>query len=216
MSTIGSATSDRDMRFDLTIFDFDGTLVRSSAIKYRAFFEMIEMSRAQRQIVSDVLEDDPDGSRFEVIPRMHACMVEAGCLNGEVSADNLVAAYANAVQNGVAACPESEGAGDLIAALASRCPVYVVSNTPHGSLLSLLEARGWLDQITGAFGHPNEKPKTVAALMARHGAGPDATAVIGDGVSDEAAARENGCHFVKANEHDGLQAVMRQLELGGV
>ena len=66
--------------FEVYVFDFDGTLVQSAAVKRQAFFEVFPVGCATA--VAKVLERDPDGSRHEVIPAMIADLdkILAECL----------------------------------------------------------------------------------------------------------------------------------------
>lgn len=185
------------MRFDAVVFDFDGTLVDSAAAKRNAFFTIFPADPAYAAVVEAVLDDDPDGSRYKVIPRMLAEMRARGLpvATDAASATARIAAYADAAVAAVEACPELPGAGATLQRLAPACRLYVASNTPHDDLLKLLDGRGWRRHLAAAFGYPHDKVETVAAILRETGLAATRLAVVGDGVSDRRAAEANGCTF---------------------
>ncbi len=200
------------MPFDVVVFDFDGTLVASAEAKREAFFALFPDSPAHRAAVAEVLATDPEGSRYDVIPRLVAAMRSAGLpLPPGHDAEERIAAYSAAVSRAVAACPEAPGASALLRALRGRSAVYVCSNTPEDALAAELARRGWDRLVEGAFGFPKEKSAAVAALLRRHRASGASVAVIGDGASDEGAARANGCVFFRVRSPRDLPAIGREL-----
>lgn len=211
MSIIGPAISDRGMRFELVFFDFDGTLVQSSAIKRTAFFDVFPADPTAQEIVDKILNADPDGSRHAVIPRMCDAMIAGGILDETVTPAGRVEAYSKLVIERVATCPETKGASDLLRDLAVYCPIYVISNTPHDTLETLLEARGWQRLLTGFFGYPHEKTAVIRKLISESKKNSENILVFGDGVSDERAARDNGCRFVKTDDSVDLMDLYHRL-----
>jgi phosphoglycolate phosphatase len=118
------------MRFDAVIFDFDGTLVDSARAKYQAFFSLFPPSDEHRAVVASVLERDPDGSRYQVIPRMFQEMVGRGLsVPAHHSPGDRIEAYGELVLAAVKQAQEIRGASELLQALRGRCAVYISSNT---------------------------------------------------------------------------------------
>ena len=177
--------------FDVIVFDFDGTLVQSSAAKRKAFFNVFPAEYAPA--VAAVLDRDPDGPRHRVIPEMIAEAARIGLPVQSMVAETLIGAYGEVAAAAADAAPEMPGAGNLLQRLAGAVPLYVMSITPHEQLNVLLMRRGWLNLFNGVYGYPNDKTQTVAALLARHGVQPSRLLVVGDGESDAAAAALNGC-----------------------
>jgi phosphoglycolate phosphatase len=201
------------MRFDAVVFDFDGTLVDSAGVKYDSFFKLFPATAHHRAVVKEVLTADPDGSRHAVIPRMIAAMRERGL---EISKDDLVARYGQIVEAGVSAALECPGATALLSRLKDGMDVYVASNTPQEAVRQQTELRGWRDWLKGVHGYPDRKADVVRAILDRKGLKPDRLAVVGDGISDEEAARVNHCVFIKIAEPGDLARAGHQLELGDV
>jgi phosphoglycolate phosphatase-like HAD superfamily hydrolase len=200
------------MRFEVVVFDFDGTLVDSAAAKYQAFFQLFPDTPEHRAVVAGVLNEDPDGSRYQVIPRMIERMRARGlALPGGQAAEQRVAAYAALVERAVGSAPEVPGASEVLRQLRGRCAIYISSQTPEVAVRGLVEARGWAGLVAGVFGYPRDKAATVAALLGQHGIGGGQLAVVGDGTSDEEAARSNGCVFFPIRQPGDLARVGQQL-----
>jgi phosphoglycolate phosphatase len=183
--------------FDLFAFDFDGTLVQSTQVKRRAFFEIFPEQCAPA--VEAVLQRDPDGSRFSVIPQMLAETSALGLGNGGANVDALLGAFAERVAVGVANAPEVPGALEALRKAGEAGAAYIFSMTPHDELLRQIEARGWGALVREAWGFPNLKPEVLAMLISRHACRPERAIVVGDGESDERAALENGTRFLRAD-----------------
>lgn len=201
------------MRFDAIIFDFDGTLVNSAGVKYNSFFKLFPAMEEHRAIVMDVLAEDPDGSRHAVIPRMIETMRTRGL---DISNDNLVARYGEIVEAGVSAASECPGASVLLAQLRGQAKLYIASNTPQDAVRQQTEFRGWSGHFDGIFGYPARKADVVRDILGAQKVLPHRLAVIGDGISDEEAARANGCVFIKIAKPADLAKAARQLELSHV
>ncbi|MBL8906622.1 MAG: HAD family hydrolase [Rhizobiales bacterium] len=198
------------MRFEAIIFDFDGTLVDSANVKYDSFFRLFPATEAYRRIVTDVLTRDPDGSRHAVIPRMVEAMRKRGL---DVPDDNHVLRYGEIVEAGVSAAAECPGASELLESLRGRVKLYIASNTPKEAVCRQAELRNWTRHFDGIFGYPARKVDVVRDILKGERIRPDRLAVIGDGVSDEEAARANGCVFIRIAKPSDLATASRQLEL---
>jgi phosphoglycolate phosphatase-like HAD superfamily hydrolase len=198
------------MRFDAIIFDFDGTLVDSAGVKYDSFFKLFPATEHLGAVVKGVLAADPDGSRHAVIPRMVEGMRKRGL---EVSGDYHVLRYGEIVEAGVTAAPESPGATELLEALHGRAKLYIASNTPQEAVRRQAELRGWSSYFDEVFGYPARKVDVVGKILRTARIRPDRLAVIGDGISDEEAARANDCVFIRIVEPSDLASAARELEL---
>jgi phosphoglycolate phosphatase-like HAD superfamily hydrolase len=205
------------MRFDAVVFDFDGCLVDSVQAKYNAFFDVFPSGAAHRRVVADVLCADPDGSRHNVIPRMAESMRRAGlALDDRLSDEERIVAYGGAVLEAVAACPARPRAEDLLRHARRTGSVYISSNTPEVPLRELVRRRGWLPLVDAVYGYPRRKEDTLRQIVTNLGGRGDSVLVVGDGVSDEAAARDNGCVFVWIDARSGLAPAFAALETSRV
>lgn len=191
--------------FDVIVFDFDGTLVRSAEIKRQVFFDVFPECCAAA--VQAVLERDPDGSRHRVIPEMIAEAQRLGFDAGGLRAAELIEAYGARASTAVADADEMPGAGVILERAGLFASVYIASVTPHEALQRLLERRGWHRLVKEAFGFPNGKNDVVAMLLARHGIEASRLLVVGNGVSDREAAERNGCAFHPVANEESLKAI---------
>ena len=201
------------MRFNAVVFDFDGCLVDSARAKHDTFFDVFPAAKAYSRVVADVLRADPDGSRHEVIPRMAHMMHRAGlALEDHLSDEARIAAYGAAVLVAVATCPAFPRAEELLRLAKKVGSVYISSNTPEVALRDLVERRGWLPLVDAVYGYPRRKGDTVRQIVRDCGGLGDHVLVVGDGISDEAAARANGCVFIAVDVHSGLTRAFAALE----
>lgn len=200
------------MRFDVIFFDFDGTLVQSAPVKHEAFFGIFPITSGHRSIVAQVLERDPDGSRYAVIPRMVEAMRAQNLdLPPGHSAEHRIAAYGAATRDAVARCPEMPGASTLLRALGGKVHRVVMSLTPQHVLEHLICQRGWQCLVEEVHGWPAAKPETIARVLRRLGKAPGSAAVVGDGPSDAEAAQLNGCAFYRISRSEDLLGIAEKL-----
>lgn len=174
---------------DLWVFDFDGTLVETAAAKRDAFFEIFPDRHAGA--VEAALARWPDASRHEIIPQIVAA-------TGDPTLDSatLVAAYGATVVERVRQAPAVTGAAETLAWAAQHGVACVFSVTPHAELVSAVRARGWERWVSDMRGFPTQKRQSLADWIVRFKA--SKSTVIGDGESDERAARLNDAVFLRA------------------
>jgi len=205
------------LRFKAIVFDFDGTLVQSAAAKRSAFFDLFPSTPAHAAVIERVLADNPEGTRFTLVPLMIGAIARAGlALPDDPSPERLVATYSEIVFAAVARAPELPGASTLLERLSRRAILTICSSTPDEPLKELVEARGWTRLLDGVFGLPMTKTAHIAGLMAQHGLSPVEVAMIGDAEGDEAAAAANGCAFFGIENPEDLAGVAAELGAGDV
>ncbi|MBI3672213.1 MAG: HAD family hydrolase [Rhizobiales bacterium] len=197
------------MPFDAAVFDFDGTLVDSAMAKRTAFFELFPASRAHRAIVEEVLAADPDGTRHRVVARMVALMQDKGLACDDATV--LVPRYGDISAAAVAGAAELPGASAILAELAPLLRLHLCSNTPAETVRAHVAARGWSGHFRSVDGYPTAKSAKIAAVLASDAAAGSRLAVIGDGPSDEEAARANGCTFFAIRRPTDLMTAARAL-----
>jgi phosphoglycolate phosphatase-like HAD superfamily hydrolase len=175
------------------VFDFDGTLVDSNALKRKAFFAIADQDARGRGTMEGALEVTVGDRRAilgEYVRRMSG-------FGRSLDLDELVAAYARIVDPLVVEARELPGARQLLDELRERgLATYLSSGTPAESLHSILDGRGWRRLFDGVFGHPATKEQTLALVLQTHMLTPDQLVSIGDGEDDARAAEVVGCTFL--------------------
>ena len=186
------------------VFDFDGVLVDSNALKRRVFFEVFAAHAIAGPVVESGLEAAGDGDRQQVV---RSVVTSAG-LTGEDArrlSEACVAEYSRRCEEQIAVCPECDGAQRALVAL-SACgvPLYLNSATPGEALAAVVRRRGWSRFFAGLFGRPSLKTTILHHILDLEGIEPRALLFVGDRQSDYIAAVSVGCEFlgVRSDESD--------------
>jgi len=217
MSASPAPVPEAPLRFKAIVFDFDGTLVQSAAAKRQAFFGLFQPTPAHAAIIERVLVDNPEGTRFTLVPQMIEAVATAGlALPDDTSPERLLATYGKVAFAAVTGAPELPGATALLRHLSRRAILTICSSTPDEPLKELVAARGWTPLLDGVFGLPVTKTAHIAGLMAQDGLAPAEVAMIGDGDNDAAAAAANGCTFFRIEAPEALMRVAAELGAGDV
>jgi phosphoglycolate phosphatase-like HAD superfamily hydrolase len=180
------------------VFDFDGTLVDSVAIKEGAFAEVALAVEGGEAAMAEVRNDGLPQDRHSVFKRFAALLAER---NGGEDPDTwgaeLAARYTALCEERISACEECRGAGETLARLrAEGYLVYLNSATPAEALQAILKRRGLADSFEAAYGIPPSKEENLRGIVSRAGARPEEVLVVGDGKDDAAAAESVGCHYL--------------------
>jgi phosphoglycolate phosphatase-like HAD superfamily hydrolase len=203
------------MRYEAVFFDFDGTLVDSAAAKKQAFFDLFPPTERHRAIVEDVLGADPDGSRYVVIPRIVEAMRSAKLdIPSGDDVEALIREYGQAALEAVIRAPEMPDASRLLDTLRlNNVDLYLCSNTPQDAIELLLESRGWRSYFADVAGYPQVKEEFVHRLLHNKGMSPRRAAFVGDGVSDERAAKANDIVFYVIKSKGDLKEVAQRMNI---
>ena len=183
------------------VFDLDGTLIDSNAIKARAFFEVVQREDPDGAVVREVLGRRPRGDRFEITRSIAIALAERGVLGPddppEERALRWAADYSARCEKELAVCAEIPGASWILGELERlEIQAFISSSTPASALRRLVESRGLAKRVAGVYGVPPDKLTNLGRIARGLEAPPEALVVVGDGEDDLAAARAGGCHFV--------------------
>jgi phosphoglycolate phosphatase len=190
------------MKISTVVFDFDGTLVDSNAIKRRGFFDVVADEPASAARMRAVLTT-VQGDRRNIFESY----VASRCLSGLKGPDTdaLALRYSDYVDARVSEAPEMPGASETLRGLQQAgLRVYISSATPQANLASIVERRRWRDWCDGLYGHPNRKPDTLRTICAQLGMETCSIAVVGDGPDDLDSAMSLGCRFFPVGEARGV------------
>lgn len=180
--------------FDAIVFDFDGVILESVALKGRAF----------RSLFPEYPEHADRFERFHYenagLPRHRKVAWFYRELVGRVAAPEEIEAtaerFGRLVAREMRTCPFVPGAIEFLNRHAADAPMFVASGTPEGELQELVAARGLTGRFAGVFGAPTSKVEILTAIARRLCLAPARMLFIGDGRQDAEAAREAGVPLV--------------------
>jgi phosphoglycolate phosphatase len=192
------------MRISTVVFDFDGTLVDSNAIKRQGFFDVVADEPFNTPRMQAVLATG-QGDRYTIFESYVAARDASGIKGPD--ADSLVRRYSDLVDARVAEAPEMPGASEILRELRQAgLRVFISSATPMANLTCIIERRRWRDWCNGLYGYPYRKSDTLKTISAMPGINSRSIAVIGDGADDLDSARVMGCIFFPVGEARGVLA----------
>jgi phosphoglycolate phosphatase-like HAD superfamily hydrolase len=176
------------------VFDFDGTLVDSNEIKWRAFEICFAEFREQLDGITAYCRQNNHTGRSEKFRYVYEHILGLDYNAGIERA--LEDRFAAATTCQIIEAPEIPGASRLLAGAASCHIMALLSSTPHEPLLQIVSERGWRSYFTEIQGAPVNKAAWLRAFRERHGLGEHDMVFFGDTPEDAAAARAAGCTFV--------------------
>jgi len=189
-------------RKSVFLFDFDGTLVQSNAIKREAFFEAVADCPDAADPLAEILDTPGAGDRFAIFQT----------LADRVPAIDAVArtdAYGAICERRILAAPEVEGAQKLLERLRARGAVAAINSaTPQAPLQAVVAKMAISGYFAAVFGGPASKADNARRFLSGRDVPPANIVVIGDGDSDRVCADELGCDFIaiESNGNDFRQA----------
>jgi phosphoglycolate phosphatase-like HAD superfamily hydrolase len=193
------------MAVKVIVFDFDGTLIDSNQLKYNAFFELFPSDSLHKEIITDVLDEFIEKSRYvilrEILKRINRKTINEDDLDYRVHAS--AKKYNDIVVDGAKRCKEKSGAKEVLESLSKRYNLYLSSTTPETSLKDTVKHRNWEGFFCDIFGYPNDKTSVLFDIIKRESISPGDLLVVGDGKSDRDSADKAGCKFFHVFK-DGL------------
>lgn len=182
------------------VFDFDGTLADSVAIKEGAFAEVAGALKGGAAAMKEVRNDGQPQDRHAVFARLaNLLAARNGRDDPEAWARELAARYTQLCEDGIAACADCPGAREALTALREAgYQLYLNSATPSEALQPILARRGLQQAFDAAHGIPPGKEDNLRRILAAAGLEPAQAVVVGDGADDRASAEAVGCHFISA------------------
>ncbi len=183
------------------VFDFDGTLVDSNAIKKETFFAIARPWDQSGEVVAEVFERWPVADRYEKTRKIAEGLISRKLLpkgsSAQEWASRLASEYTKKCENAIGACAEMPGATRTLNELAEKgFLLFVNSATPVEPLRKLLKLRNWVHFFQSVYGAEACKVENLREIASRSGAKPDEIVHVGDQPDDLQATEQFGCRFV--------------------
>ena len=176
------------------VFDFDGTLVDSNEIKWRAFETVFAGHGRRLHEISAYCRahhHTPRDEKFRFV-----CERILNVTYTAEIATRLNAEFADATTTAIVEAAEIPGASALVRRLATQLPLAVLSSTPGAVLETILVRRGVREHFTCVRGAPVDKTSWLAGHAHAVGVPSRSILFVGDTVDDRSAASAAGCLFV--------------------
>lgn len=182
----------------LVVFDFDGTLVDSNAIKWQAFARCFDEFPGQLERIMDYCGGYNHTPRWEKFQYVYERIL--GLSYTTEVADRLHARFEAATTQQIIEAPEIPGAGAWLRRVSQRCETALLSSTPQETLVHIVTARGWADCFQEIRGAPVDKAHWLRTAHRRHALRPQELVYLGDCREDHAAAEQAGCVFIAVGD----------------
>ncbi len=202
--------------YDAVVFDLDGTLVESKAIKTEAFarlyapygVEVVEAVVAWHQTNEGV-------SRFLKFKHWEENLLHRPYT--EAVGQTLSAAFSKQVLDLIIDAPYIAGAHEFLESHYKALPLFVASGTPNDELHTIIKLRGMAHYFQGVYGTPKTKAEILAQIIDAHDWRPERVLMVGDALADWEGAHAVGADFlgVQADEVGPLSSkgsILKNLE----
>jgi phosphoglycolate phosphatase len=193
------------------VFDFDGTLVDTNALKRGAYDTVVRDHPTGAALAAlAIARSEPDR---RAVFALYAELQRA--TNGmALDPQTLVDSYARIVDDAAEQAREMPGASALLGELARLgLPCHLSSATLAENLARIVAARGWTAFFASINGRPSGKVETLNRIASEAGLAPDRIAVVGDGEDDLESASRFGARFFPVGEARGTVAGARIFRL---
>ena len=177
------------------IFDFDGVLVESTAVKTNAF------AAIYRQYGDDVANkavayhlEHAGISRYVKFRHLHRTLLGVDLPDDEVA--KLGEQFSKLVLDAVVAAPWVRGAREFLESFSTTLPLFVASGTPDDELKIIVARRGMTRFFQSTHGTPATKGEIIRTIVKQHGFDPRQMLMVGDAAADLDGARIGGTRFL--------------------
>lgn len=180
---------------DAVIFDFDGVILDSNAIKDRAFATLY--APYGKEVVDYVVryhQYHGGVSRFEKIAHYHDHLLREKLLPEAI--DELADIFSAHVYDALCDCPFMPGAHEFISSHAHKVPMMVASGSPDNELKAICCHRSIDQFFEDIAGSPTKKVDIVRRQIKQFNLDPRRTLLVGDSLTDLEAAEANDVLFV--------------------
>lgn len=192
------------------VFDFDGTLVDSNAVKYAKFLEVAAELPGGAKTMAVVIDSLTNVTRYEIFDRFVADMRIPEAERSGLSR-KMADKYSALCHAEISKAPEIFGAQAALQRLGEQgMRLFVSSATPTEPLRALVRARGWGEMFHGVYGAPASKQAHIRQILDEGGWSPEELVYVGDSDADREAAERSPVYFVAVRVDALRQSVSSQ------
>jgi len=201
------------MAIRVIVFDYDGTLVDSNAIKREAYRPLFPAGQRYDDLLAAVLEQNPAGTRRDIIREILMCTGASAAMADSLDyqVEELAEQYDQIATEGAISCEERPGVSTGLAFLSDRYPLYLLSATPESSLHRIVSAREWSSFFRIVRGMPCCKADELRAFAVEEGVQCEEILMVGDSALDSQAALEAGSEFLFMSDGMSMDVVLKRL-----
>lgn len=200
------------------IFDFDGVILDSNAVKTAGFRHVLRAySEQEWQAFRTFHEANGGLPRYDKFRYFFSEIIAVPVDEAEVM--RLSTEFSTHMKQELTNKAYIIGeALEFLRAYAGKLPMHVASGTDEQELQYLCEKLDLAQYFTSIHGSPTLKPNNVAKILATYRYNPDETALVGDSYNDFEAAQANGLVFMGYNnpalaEISGTKYLQKFVEL---
>ena len=176
------------------IFDFDGVLIESAAIKTDAFREVFSRWPDQVDKIIAYHIKNMGISRFVKFKYFYENVLNKPY--SEAVGAEMGIQFSEIVKNKVKQAPFVTGTKEFIEMNFEKYFLYIASGTPEKELLDIISSRGLDKYFRGIFGTPASKHEIIMRILESYHLQRQEAIFVGDAESDQIAAMSAGLRFV--------------------
>jgi len=192
------------MKLQAIVFDFDGVICDSVALKVKAFVDLYEVFG--QEIAHKVGEHHRNNggiSRYVKFRLYHKEFLGIDLTDQQVH--ELAQNYSDLVKKAVIDAPYIDGVDDFIKKNYQKYDFYISTGTPEPEIREIVEAKGLQNYFLGVYGSPDKKTSHLQHILSEKKYALDTVLFVGDAPTDRDAARSAGIQFVARIDGSGLE-----------
>jgi len=188
-------------RFDVIVFDFDGTLVFSNQLKEDAYLQVASMfNGGGEKLLELVGREPPIGDRYslfkEFVGYAVSNQITTSLTENEIF-DLVCIKYTELTFASISQAKARAGSIELLESLMEEdIMCFIISGTPQDCLIPILKARSMTNLFEEALGGPKNKYENLRILSDRYGIEISRFLIVGDGQDDFECASRANCGFI--------------------
>ena len=187
------------------IFDFDGVILESAAIKTQAFEQMAGQYPANigKKFMNFHLTHMGMSRNIKFRYLLEELLQES-CTDEKIA--EMGQRFSQIVYEKILAAPFVPGAQEFLEKSYKKLDFYIASGTPQDEMRKIVKERGLTKYFKAVYGTPAKKEEISKRVMQEHGYGRKEVLFVGDADTDMFAARACGILFVGRNTPENSKA----------